>query len=394
MVKYSLDKVTSEMILAESIFLPSGELLLAARYRIRDNYKALLKQRGISSVFVEVKGTQKVIPETVISSHTQREMALSLSKLENSFLDAFAVQLEGSQAIEEFIKNNKHRLAQFLLDSEIGPKVDGIVQQILNEPATILNMADLLKVDANLFGHAMNVAVIALCIGKLFRFSTEEMRQLGLGAMHYDLGMVAVPRELLDKNDELTKEEMMAVKEHTTYGYLMLSKSPLLPATCSAIAMQHHEFQDGSGFPRGIKGGNSLPIKDLARRNMIHRYAEIVAVADTYEMLLSGRTPYSKPHPAIDAIKMVIALSGTKLNSTIVKALVSIIPLYPTGALIRVTHAREPHLIGYVGVVAQNHASRLSKPLIILFENRNHQRVDPILIDTNKSSEFHFELTS
>ena len=392
MVKYALENVTSDMVLAESIFLKSGELLLAAGYRMQEHYKSLLRKRGITSIFVQVEGTENVFPETIISSHVQREMALSVSKMENDFLDAFAVHFEGSHAIEDFISSNKHQLSKFLVDSQIGPKVNAIIREILNEPIAILSMADLLDVDAELFAHSMNVAAIALCIGKKFQFSYEEMMQLGIGAVHYDLGMVAIPREILSKEDELTSEEMSVVKRHTVYGYLMLSQSSVMPATSSAIAMQHHEFQDGSGFPRGIKGTNGLPVKDLSRKKMIHRFAEIVAVADTYEMLLSGRKPYCRPYGAEEAIKMMVALSGAKLNTAIVNALVSIVPLYPAGARIRVTHAPESLLIGYQGVVAKNHPSHFGKPIIILYENRNHEHVSRLVIDTNKSPGYQFEL--
>jgi len=70
-----------------------------------------------------------------------------------------------------------------------------MIQEILNQPITIYNMAELMQAEAGLFYHAINVAVISLCIGKKFHFSMEEMKQLGVGAMNYDLGMVAVPRK-------------------------------------------------------------------------------------------------------------------------------------------------------------------------------------------------------
>jgi len=89
----------------------------------------------------------------------------------------------------------------------------------------------------------------------------EEMKQLGVGAMNYDLGMVAVPRKILEKKDELTKKELMALRQHTVYGYLLLSQNPLIPATSAAVALQHHELQDGSGYPRGIKGPTGRPIR-------------------------------------------------------------------------------------------------------------------------------------
>jgi HD-GYP domain-containing protein (c-di-GMP phosphodiesterase class II) len=394
MVRYNLDEINNTMVLGESLFLPNGELLLAAGYRVKEEYKSLLKKRGFASVLIEVEGTEGVIPETVISTRLQREITLSLSRMETDFVEAFSVQSEGSHAIENLIKENKHHLNKFIATSQIGPKVEEIILDILNQPITILNMADLLKADTGLFDHAINVAAISLCIGKKFRYSQDEMRQLGIGAIHCDLGMVAVPKEILEKENDLTVEETMALRQHTVYGFLMLSQSPLIPSTSAAIAMQHHELQDGSGYPRGIRGANRPPLKDFSLRNKIHRFAEIVTVAETYEMLIAGRGHNYLPVSAPEAIRKVIELGGTKLNSEIVKALVSIVPLFPTGARIRITKAPAPHLIGYAGVIAKNDPAYFSQPSIILYETRNHQRITPILIEPAKISGFQFELIS
>jgi HD-GYP domain-containing protein (c-di-GMP phosphodiesterase class II) len=392
MVRYNLEDITEAMVLGESLFLPNGELLLAAGYRVKKEYKTLLKKRGITSVLIEVEGTEGVIPETVISSHLQKEMALSISNMETDFVEAFSVHSEGTHAIETLIKENKHHLNKFLTMSQVGPKVEKIIQEILNQPTTILNMADLLQADSGLLGHAVNVAAISLCLGKKFHFSLEEMKQLGMGAIHCDLGMVAVPREILEKKDELTEEESMMLRQHPVYGYLMLSQNPAIPATSAAVAMQHHEFQDGSGYPRGIRGKNRPPVKDFSLKNMIHRFAEIVTVAETYEMLIAGRRHYCRAVSAPAAIKKVIEMAGSKLNSVIVKALVSIVPLFPTGARVRITNAPSALLIDYIGVIAKNDPDRFNKPSIILFETRNHQHITPILIETAKTPGFQFEL--
>jgi HD-GYP domain-containing protein (c-di-GMP phosphodiesterase class II) len=394
MVRYNLDDVNEDMVLGESLFHPSGELLLAAGYRIKDEYKKLLKKRGYASVLVDVEGTESVVPETVISEHLRQSMALSLSKMETVFLDAFSIDAEGSHAVEEFIKKNKHHLNKYLATLRIGPTIEKMIQEILNQPITIYNMSELLQAESGLFYHAVNVAVISLCLGKKFHFSLEEMRQLGIGAMNYDLGMVAVPRKILNKKDELTNTELMALRQHTVYGYLLLSQNPLIPATSAAVALQHHELQDGSGYPRCIKGANRPPTKDFSLKNTIHRFAEIVTVAETYENLIAGRHHDSRVMSAPEAIKNIIELGGTKLNSIIVKALVSIVPLYPTGARIRVINAPASHLIGYAGVIAKNDPAHFNLPLIMLYETKNHRRVKPILVETAKMPGFHFELVS
>ena len=127
---------------------------------------------------------------------------------------------------------------------------------------------------------------------------------------------------------------------------------------------------------------------------MIHRFAEIVAVADLYEMLTLGRRHYCDPHSAQDAIRKVIELSGSKLHSEVVKNLVSMIPLFPTGARIRIVNSPVPQLVGYTGVVAKNDPDSLDQPSLVLYETKNHQRITPILVDTAKHSGIRFELVT
>jgi HD-GYP domain-containing protein (c-di-GMP phosphodiesterase class II) len=392
MVRYNLDDITDEMILGESLFLRTGELLLAAGYRLKERYRRRLVELGFTSVLVEVEGTESVIPETVISTHVQREMTLSLTKSSKDLADTLNIHDQGSRTVQKMIKENKHHLNKFIMGAGMVHALDKFIDDILSQQSIVLNMSELSKTQGELFTHAISVTIIALCLGKKFRFSYEEMKQLGLGAINCDLGMVAVPKPILEKTDQLTEEEDLMLRQHTVFGYLMLSQNPAIPPTSAAVALQHHEHQDGSGYPRGIKGENRPPLKDFSRKKVIHRFAEIVAVADTYEMLTSGRPHYGEPHSAQDAIKTVIQSAGTKLNSEVVKMLVSIIPLYPTGARVRIVNAPVPQLAGYLGVVSKNDPSNLEQPTLVLYETRNHQRVKPIMIDTSKHTGIQFEL--
>jgi HD-GYP domain-containing protein (c-di-GMP phosphodiesterase class II) len=392
MVRYNLDDITDEMILGESLFLRTGELLLAAGYRLKERYRRRLVELGFTSVLVEVEGTESVIPETVISTHVQREMALSLTKSSKDLADTLNIHDQGSRTVQKMIRENKHHLNKFIMGAGMVHALDKFIDDILGQTSIVLNMSELSKTQGELFTHAIAVTIIALCLGKKFRFSYEEMKQLGLGAINCDLGMVAVPKPILEKTDALTGEEELMLRQHTVFGYLMLSQNPAIPPTSAAVALQHHERQDGSGYPRGIKGENRPPLKDFSRKKVIHRFAEIVAVADTYEMLTSGRPHYGDPHSAQDAIKTVIQSAGTKLNSEVVKMLVSIIPLYPTGARVRIVNAPVPQLAGYLGVVSKNDPSNLEQPTLVLYETRNHQRIKPIMIDTSKHTGIQFEL--
>jgi HD-GYP domain-containing protein (c-di-GMP phosphodiesterase class II) len=290
------------------------------------------------------------------------------------------------------IKDNKQYLNKYILNSGVLRALEHFIDEILNQPSMVLNVSALSKSPGDLFTHAINVMVTALCLGRKFRFSYDEMKQLGIGAINYDLGLVAVPEAILEKQGDLTEEEYRIYEQHTVFGYIMLSQNPSIPPTSSAVALQHHEHQNGTGFPRGIKGENRPPLKDFSRKNVIHRFAEIVAVADNYDMLITGRNGYGHKHTVRDALKKIIQMGGARLNSEIVKTLVSIVPVYPVGARIRIINAPVPQLVGYNGVVAKDNTDCLEQPQIILYETRNHSRVTPVLIDLAKHKGFTFEL--
>jgi HD-GYP domain-containing protein (c-di-GMP phosphodiesterase class II) len=394
MVRYDIDDVTEDMILGESLFLPSGELLLAAGYRIKDRYRKRLKDLGYFSVLISVEGTETVIPETIISAHVQREMATSLNSAAQNIKEAIPIKQQGARTIQKLIKENKQYLNKYISASGMARAVEHFIDEILTQPSIVLNIAELIKTPGDLFTHAINVTVIALCLGRKFRFSYEEMKQLGVGAINYDLGMVALPPAITEKTEALTEDEMDMLKQHTVFGYLMLSQNPSIPSTSSAVALQHHERQDGAGYPRAIKGENRPPLKDFSRKNVIHRFAEIVAVADVYDMLISGRAHFSGKHGVQDALKIIIPMGGVALNSEVVKALTSIVPLYPVGARIRVLNAPVAQLTGYFGVVARDNPENLELPQIILYETKNHQRIKPILIDMAQHKGVSFELVT
>ncbi len=392
MVRYNLDEVSDEMVLGENIFSPNGDLLLAAGFRLSEPFRKRLRQLGFIHVYIQVFGTEDVVPEQVVSEHIQREIASAVNKGTTDLRHAFNVRMESSTHIRKMIRQNRQHLNKFLSSGNFLGAVEKMIDEILSNPTVMLNMETLKNAGQELFSHALNVTVISMAIGRKYRFSYEEMKQLALGAINADIGLIAVPEDVRksapDAMDDYGRE---LYKNHTLYGYLMLSQNHTITPTSAAVALQHHEHQDGSGYPRGIKGENRPPMKDLMRKGVIHRFAEIVAVADTFDTLCSGRNG----NAGIDvreAMKRLIELSGQVLNSDIVKTLASIVPTFPTGARFRIVEAPSSQLIGYFGVVAKTNEENLECPQIILYESKNRQKIKPIFIDLALHSGFQLEV--
>ncbi|MDD5674184.1 MAG: HD domain-containing protein [Chitinivibrionales bacterium] len=393
MVRYNIEDVTDQMVLGESIFSPSGELLIASGYHLTERYRLRLKQLGFQFVYISVEGVEGINPETIISQHVQREMAATLNKTSQNIKNTLEIRQAGVRTVQKIIRENKNELNKYIMNSGMSTALERFIEEILNQSSVIVNVSALQELNPELFSHVINVTITALCIGKKYKFSYEEMKQLGIGAMNYDLGLLAVPREVIEREGDLTEEEKHVFQQHTVYGYMMLSQCPAIPPTSSAVALQHHEREDGSGYPRGLKGNNNPPIKDLGRKNIIHRFAEIVAVADTYDMLLSGRMqPDGEKKEVLQALRAMIEAGGAKLNAEIVKTLVSIVPIFPVGARCRIIRAGSAQLLGLCGVVAQQNPDNLEKPKIIIYETKGHEQIKPIIIDMSEHLEVVIEV--
>ena len=395
MVRYQLDDVQEDMVLGESIFLPSGELLLAAGYRIKERYRERLKTLGYRNILIEVEGTESVQPETTVSETSQREMCTTLDTTSKELAGAIQqFRQRSTNKVKDIIRENKQYLNKFIMNSGMAKALEQFIDEIMSQSSIVLNLSALQQTQPGLISHALNVTITSLCIGKKYKFSYEEMKQLGIGALNYDLGLIALPKEILEKKrSELDEAEEKNYRQHTVFGFLMLSQNHMIPSTSAAVALQHHERENGSGFPQGIRGDNRPPLKDFSRQNMIHRFAEIVAVADMYDAYVSGRPQESIEAQDIKtAIKNLIAMSGNELNSDIVKTLTTIVPLFPVGARIKIAKAPSPQLEGYYGVVAKDNPDNLENPQIIILETKNRQKIKPIIIDLAKYKGFILEL--
>lgn len=267
MVRYHIDEIDEEMVLGESIFLPSGELLLSAGQQIKERYRRRLREMGFLNVMVQVEGTEDAVPETTVSQESQREMAGALSRSTKDLSSHFAkLRRKGVDSVEQILRNNKKELGAFVMNSSVTATLEKFVEEILQQDDVVLNLSAMKQLNEDLFKHTMNVTITALCIGRKYHLSYDELKQLGIGALNYDLGLVTIPQEIYDKDDPLSEEDNKVLKQHPVHGFYLLSGNSSIPPTSAAAALQHHEHQNGTGYPRGIKGENRPPLKDFSRK--------------------------------------------------------------------------------------------------------------------------------
>ena len=160
-------------------------------------------------------------------------------------------------------------------------------------------------------GHEKSVADIAVRIGRQLGWNEQRLQGLYFAGIVHDLGKIQIPVEILTKPVQLTTAEYALIKTHPETGYEIL-KNIDFPWPIAEIVRQHHEYLDGSGYPRGLVGSQILD------------EAKILTVADIFDSMSSAR-PYRAALGQEVAIAEIRRLSGTRLDPAVVDALLKVI---------------------------------------------------------------------
>jgi HD-GYP domain-containing protein (c-di-GMP phosphodiesterase class II) len=194
-----------------------------------------------------------------------------------------------------------------------------MTDEVLKEKQIVYNLFDIRSHNGHIFSHSVNVGVIALMIGVKMGLDRSGLEVLGLGALMHDAGKILVETALLNKPDRFSLTEYEAIKRHPGDGYELLRRHLAGNEVPAQIAFEHHEREDGSGYPRGLSGAET------------HPFAKIVAVADVYDAMTSHRV-YRRPIPSHKALAEIRADAGGKLYRNAVDVLCKVAAPYPVGS--------------------------------------------------------------
>lgn len=161
-------------------------------------------------------------------------------------------------------------------------------------------------------GHTLRVTNLTLKLARLMGCTSEQLVQIRRGALVHDIGKMGVPDHILHKNGPLTKKEWEEMRKHPQHAFDLLYPIEYLRPALD-IAYCHHEWWDGSGYPRGL------------RETQIPLAARIFAVVDVWDALLYER-PYRKNGwPKKKIIKYLQEQAGIHFDPDVVNIFVQMI---------------------------------------------------------------------
>lgn len=193
--------------------------------------------------------------------------------------------------------------------------------------------------------HTRRVGNLAAALASASGSSSEFVELIRHAAQLHDIGKIGVPDHILRKIGALDTHEFDIMKDHARIGSRILSgSSDSLLNMAQSIALTHHEWWDGSGYPTGLSGG-SIPFE-----------GRVVALADAVDALTSERA-YKKAWPLDATILQLEKQSGKQFDPDLTRAMVGLLKDSGLVALAQATvsgvASAEAPVAGAVGVVGE-----------------------------------------
>lgn len=183
-----------------------------------------------------------------------------------------------------------------------GKMVETTVMHNLSNKNAFRNMLNVMEFDYSIYSHSINVCTFSLALGQEAGISDpDELSRLGLGALLHDVGKTRVDEVILKKKGSLTPDEWKQIKKHPQWGFEIILETDIIPHDSHYPILQHHEREDGSGYPHGRKSSD------------IHPFSKIVAIADVFDAMTTKRV-YRNAVETFPALKEIYS-DQTKFSS-------------------------------------------------------------------------------
>ena len=303
---------------------------------------------NLDNVFSEIE-IIKNSKETQLNKKPEIPLDNELKKASDLYKNAKNLQ---SKILEQ-IKQEKS-----LPGDDIQTTTDAMVDSIFRNQDALTCMSRLQTKDVQLTEHSLNVAILMSVFAKHLNIDKRIIQELALGAFLHDIGIVLIPKEILNKKSALTAEENKIMQSHVALGIKLLEDTPSISYIAIQMVKEHHERLDGSGYPKQLKGKE------------ISKYGRMIAIVNAYDSMTSNRPYKNSIHP-INAFKALIAESPDAYDEELVEKFIQCLGVYPVGTLVKLNS-------GKLGLISKLNKKKPLRPYVRVFYNTRMNQAIPI----------------
>ncbi len=282
------------------------------------------------------------------------------------------VSMEDEIARASEVKSRARQLVGSVLEDarlgkqvSLGPMkamVSQMADSMFRNPEALLSLSLIKQKDEYTFMHSVNVGVFMLSFCQTLGITSEDIIDVGIGAVLHDIGKMTTPPEILNKPGKLSDEEFAVMRQHVENGRRILEDTPGISEISIHVASQHHERYDGTGYPLGLKG------------EKINQFGQMAAIVDVYDAITSDRC-YHKGNTPHLALKRMMEWSQYHFNIKLFEYFVKCVGIYPIGSFVRLEN-------DMLAVVQRSNQEDLLSPVVrVIIDAKQKKRLRPKDID-------------
>jgi HD-GYP domain-containing protein (c-di-GMP phosphodiesterase class II) len=360
------------------------ELLIAAGFLLSERVIDRLVELEVDDVYIEEPGTEDIHPDPeMISDKTRRRTHKLLKRTFDDLANLADMQEIANEDVITILQYDD-RYSNAVSVSSFHEVVHSTVEDLFSSHVDMFQTPVVKTYLNRSYEHCLNTAVLSIMLGRAFGYAQEELLTLGAAAMLHDLGKLVLPGLAEKPLRDLSLEEMRLMRLHPAAGAMILARSSNNTSLEQVTIRQHHEQQDGRGYPLKLTGNNEAPIKvRVSHSQQIFRFAEILTVANTFDNLINGDLIVEAMSP-VRAMETLVRGAGSLYNRAVVSKALELINVYPIGSIVEITLGNLLFETGMRGVVRRSTGTRQQKPeIMVMWDKRGNKLNVPRILDMN-----------
>ena len=229
--------------------------------------------------------------------------------------------------------------------------IQDMVESMVRNPDALMLVTRLRQEDEVAYAHGLSVAIYLVALGRHLSLPKYMLEQLGTVGLLLDIGKTRLPRDLFKKEGRLTSEEFETIKSHVPICLDILKDAPNLHSDILEGIAQHHERENGSGYPNGLSKGE------------ISLFGRMAAITDTFSAMTNPR-PYAEAVPAYEALQTLTNWGKEFFHAPMVEQFIHAIGIFPVGSMVELS-------TGEVAVVISHNKVRRLKPRVLIISDKD-----------------------
>ncbi|HSG76129.1 MAG TPA: HD domain-containing phosphohydrolase [Burkholderiales bacterium] len=313
-----------EVVAARLLSLPPGSTRQVIAEQSKEKVRGTVIYKELATVEDELPRARSVFTQTNAIVHTMSRAVVTGNALDGN---------RARQAVTE------------------------ITDSVVRNPDAMMLLVTMRDKAEETLNRSTQVSVYMTVFGRFLQLERERLEILGLIGLLQDVGMLKLPAGIPGRRSDLAQEEDAVFKSHVTHSVEILSQTAGLPPELPSLASLHHERYDGSGYPRGLKGG------------AISQTGAIAGIVDTFDML-TAPAPYGMQMPPSNALNVLFQNRGTQFHAALVEQFIQCVGAFPVGSVVELNS-------GEVGVVITQNLVKRLQPRVMVVQDANGNPIHP-----------------